>query len=252
MLAQERQAVIRTQLQTKGRVVAADLAKQFDVSEDAIRRDLRELARLGACRRVYGGALLPTPDSGDIGHRGTKKNDIKKRLASQVTSLIEDGHAILIDASSTNVVIAQELPRDKSLTVFTNAPAIALALSDHRLCRTVVLGGVFNPSKGACLGGRTIREAKGIYADLFILGACGLDLDAGITAMEAEEAEVKKCFIEQSSRLIVALTSDKLGTASPFKIANASAIEAIAVQDDVNQEILDEYRDIGIRILQNG
>src|SRR5690349_184638 len=38
-------------------VVAAALATEFGVSEDAIRRDLRALAAEGRCRRVYGGAL---------------------------------------------------------------------------------------------------------------------------------------------------------------------------------------------------
>ncbi|WP_271025209.1 DeoR family transcriptional regulator [Rhizobium sp. RCAM05973] len=38
-------------------IVAASLAVEFNVSEDAVRRDLRALAAEGKCRRVYGGAL---------------------------------------------------------------------------------------------------------------------------------------------------------------------------------------------------
>ena len=57
MLPQERQQWILDRLRQRGRVVALELAAEFAVSEDSVRRDLRELAALGLCKRVYGGAL---------------------------------------------------------------------------------------------------------------------------------------------------------------------------------------------------
>jgi DeoR/GlpR family transcriptional regulator of sugar metabolism len=56
-LPQERHQWILERLRSHGRVVAAELAETFDVSEDSVRRDLRELAARGLCKRVYGGAL---------------------------------------------------------------------------------------------------------------------------------------------------------------------------------------------------
>ncbi|KTQ76027.1 DeoR faimly transcriptional regulator, partial [Aureimonas ureilytica] len=55
----ERHGRIRERLSLEGRVLASELARDFGVSEDTIRRDLRELASAGLCRRVYGGALPP-------------------------------------------------------------------------------------------------------------------------------------------------------------------------------------------------
>ena len=59
-LPRERQERILERLRRHGRVIAADLAVEFRVSEDSIRRDLRELAARSLCKRVYGGALLAT------------------------------------------------------------------------------------------------------------------------------------------------------------------------------------------------
>ncbi|HMG22768.1 MAG TPA: DeoR family transcriptional regulator, partial [Kofleriaceae bacterium] len=53
-LPRERQDRIVERLRRHGRVIAADLAVEFRVSEDSIRRDLRELAARGLCKRVYG------------------------------------------------------------------------------------------------------------------------------------------------------------------------------------------------------
>lgn len=251
MLSQERQDIIRARLAEKGRVVAVDLAKEFGVSEDAIRRDLRELARLGLCRKVYGGALPPAPDLGTIGFRENDMVESKRGLALAVSELIKEGQTILIDASSTNLMVARSLPHDRAFTVVTNAPALAVALSDHRSCTTILLGGLFNPEKGACVGGDTIREARKVYADAFILGACGLDPDAGITALDPQEAEVKRVFIEQSSRLIVPLTTDKVGTAAPFKIAEAAAIDELIVERGLDAEAVERYRRLGINVLRS-
>jgi DeoR/GlpR family transcriptional regulator of sugar metabolism len=233
MLTEERHDKIRGELARKGKVIAAQLAVDFGVSEDTVRRDLRELARLGWCRRVYGGALSPAPDLGTIQARSAILSDAKHRLGAAIGQLLTSGQTIFIDAGSTNITIAGAIPVGPQLTVITNAPSIALALENHDKCRTILLGGIFNPSKGACLGGQALREAKRIFADIFILGTCGVDADMGLTALDAEEAELKRCMIEQSNQLWVPVTMDKIGTVAPYKIADASAIgKLFAVSDD--------------------
>src|ERR1700732_5394975 len=56
-LKEERHQYILELLGSEGRVLAADLSSRYSVSEDTIRRDLRELARSGKIQRVHGGAL---------------------------------------------------------------------------------------------------------------------------------------------------------------------------------------------------
>ena len=56
-LKEERHQFILELLGSEGRVLAADLSSRYRVSEDTIRRDLRELARSGKIQRVHGGAL---------------------------------------------------------------------------------------------------------------------------------------------------------------------------------------------------
>lgn len=45
-------------------MVAAELSQRYGVSEDTIRRDLRELADANLLKRVHGGALLISPTMG--------------------------------------------------------------------------------------------------------------------------------------------------------------------------------------------
>lgn len=49
----ERQTIILNILKEDGKVMAADLALRLGATEATIRRDLRELARQGRCKRTY-------------------------------------------------------------------------------------------------------------------------------------------------------------------------------------------------------
>ena len=61
VLAAQRKDLILSTLRSEGRVVAKDLAAELELSEDTIRRDLRELAADGLLHRVHGGALPASP-----------------------------------------------------------------------------------------------------------------------------------------------------------------------------------------------
>lgn len=246
MLSEERINLIRQQLTENGKVLASDLALAFDCSEDTIRRDLRELAKTGFCKRVYGGALInpptPAPNAGSIYVRNTRCTESKARLSKAAVATLENCNTIFIDASSTNLAIAEAFPRDRKINVVTNAPAIAEALKDHSLCTILVIGGLFNSDKGICYGPQAIRDIENIFADLFILGACGVDAVTGLTALDPSEAEVKRAMVNQSAKVLVASTTSKLGTVAPFKIMDASSQIHILVDNDVSADLLESLR----------
>ena len=117
LLLRERHALILARLQTDGRVLAPDLAVAINVSENTIRRDLRDLAAAGLRQQAYGGALrspqpLP-PDRGTLGERS---------VVQTAATVVSAGNVLLIDAGSTSLQIAAALPA-LPLSVVTNAPA---------------------------------------------------------------------------------------------------------------------------------
>ena len=65
MLAASRRELLLTRLRADGRLVVKDLAAELGLSEDSLRRDLRELAAAGLVQRVYGGALPLAPAEAD-------------------------------------------------------------------------------------------------------------------------------------------------------------------------------------------
>ena len=78
MLAAERRDYLLTRLRADGSLVAKDLAAELGISEDSIRRDLRDLDAAGLCQRVYGGAVPASPALADYATRAYESSALQK------------------------------------------------------------------------------------------------------------------------------------------------------------------------------
>lgn len=249
LLTEERQSLILTRLKADGRVLAAQLSDEFDVSVDTIRRDLRELAAQGRCRRVYGGALPAAPQPGDHQQRLSIMTERKRMLARRAAGLVEPGMTVFIDAGTTNLALVRELAADMRITIVTNAPAIAASVLDRLNWRLVQVGGEVDLSIGAAVGAMAIRDAGAVMPDLAILGTCGFDIGAGLSAHTLEEAELKRFVAERAGRVAALLTDDKLATRAVFNFLETKACSHLVFEATARVDIVDDARQLGVDVL---
>jgi DeoR/GlpR family transcriptional regulator of sugar metabolism len=229
LLTSERLADIEARLARDGRVVAAELARAYATSEDTIRRDLRALAADGRCLRVYGGALPATPSRGPLSARARIAPAAKAALGAALARLVEPGMSVFIDAGSTTLACAERLTA-AGVTVITHAPAIAAALVENQGVRLVTLGGQVDRQVGAALGGGVLAAVEAIRPDLLLLGACGIDAEAGITAHAPDDAALKRAVAARAGRVAVAADLGKLGTAAPFAVIDLAAVDILVIE----------------------
>ncbi|MEO6919905.1 MAG: DeoR/GlpR family DNA-binding transcription regulator [Collimonas sp.] len=248
LLLKERHALIQQRLLADGRVLAPDLAQQLNVSEDTIRRDLRDLAAAGLCKRVYGGALPLAPATAPLAERRTQAPQRKARLARAAVTLVNAGNVLFIDAGSTNLAIVEALP-PVPLTVITNAATIALALLVQPHIELIMVGGRVDARSGANLGATALRDAERMRPDIFFLGACGIDADAGLTCFNYEEAEFKRSLAAVSRTVLVAATKEKFGTAAPFTVLPAAHLTHLVLEHDADRDQAAGFDRQGVQLL---
>lgn len=250
LLPGERLQAILGLLQVQGRVVASELATTFGVSEDSIRRDLRELAHQGKCRRVYGGALPAPPAATSLAERRELALDDKRDIGVLAAGLVKARQVLLIDAGSTNLSIVACLPEDLALTVVTNSPEVASMASARVGVQVVLLGGRYDARIGGTLGGRTLEQLREIRADLCFPGACALDAGCGTWAMDAEEAALKRAMIAASGITVIAATTEKLGPEGAYRVATADQVDHVLLDRNAPSEVVDGLRSAGIQVHQ--
>lgn len=252
ILHEERLALIEAKLSSEGRVLAAHLASEFDVSVDTIRRDLRELAAGGRCLRVYGGALPPAPRTGTHQQRRMQLSERKGLLAQASVRLVEPGSVVFVDAGTTNLAIVAALSPDCPLTLVTNAPAIAAFALDRPAWRLIQIGGVVDIALGAALGAAALRDIAVISPDLAFIGVCGFDPIAGATAHSLEEAEFKRQVAMRAREVAVAVTDDKLLTQAPFPIFAASACSHAVFETTAPSKTIAAIGELGVNTIIAG
>ncbi|MFC3684072.1 DeoR/GlpR family DNA-binding transcription regulator [Hydrogenophaga luteola] len=231
-------------------VVAATLAAEFQVSEDAIRRDLRALAGEGLCRRVYGGALPPLPGATPMAVRMDERRERKAALARAAVAIIEPGEFLFLDSSSTNLALAQCLPPEYALTVATNSVDIAAALLRRQDVHLIMVGGAVDPLVGGCIDATAVLAVGQMNIQRCFLGTCGVLVDTGICTVDAADAAFKRALRAASQRCVAMATNDKLGLLLPHRVTPTREIDHFVVEHDADFAFLKALAKQGTQVLK--
>ena len=119
MLALERKQKIIERLRQDRKVYVGELSRELDVTEETIRRDLKEIEKQGIAIRSHGGAFLLN-DAAQVkpfSERETINHDLKTKIALCVQDFIEDGMVIMVDASTTTKIVIEHIDNSKHLTI---------------------------------------------------------------------------------------------------------------------------------------
>lgn len=250
MLTSERKAIIQQVLQRDGRIIAKSFAEDLGVSEDTIRRDLRELAKEGLLQRVHGGALPSSPAVADYRVREQMASSTKEKLGRAAAGLIKPGQIVFLDGGTTNLQLARHLPPDLEVTIITHSPSIAVELARHPCVEVQLIGGRLFKHSIVSVGAASAEAVSGIRADLFFLGATGVHPETGATTGDREEAAIKRLIARQCAETILVATEDKIGAASSYLILSLEEIATIVVDADVPDKLLEPYKKAGPAIMK--
>ncbi|WP_111325532.1 DeoR/GlpR family DNA-binding transcription regulator [Thermosporothrix hazakensis] len=249
MLKEERQQRILEMLHQDGSVLASELSDVLSVSEDTIRRDLRDLFEAGLIQRVHGGAVLRAPRL-RYSERVQQTIQGKTAIARAAIQLLRDGQVILMDGGTTTLQVARSIPYTLHATVITNSPAIAMELAEHPNVDMILLGGPLLKSTQTTAGIETVEALRSYQADICLLGICGLHVEAGISTTEREELYIKKVMIERSAEVVALASAEKLNSSTPYIVGPLKLLTHLVTEASVPEEVLMPFRYLGITTIK--
>ncbi|MCT7659383.1 DeoR/GlpR family DNA-binding transcription regulator [Mycobacterium deserti] len=234
--ADERHAEVLRLLATEHRVESAGLARHFGVSAESIRKDLAQLEARGLLRRVHGGAV---PSQRQNEERAvvarTEYAEQKMAIAKHALRLVPDGGALLLDAGSTTLRLAELLPADRGLVVYTNAIPLASVLLQRGIA-VISLGGRLRPETGAAVGPLTVAALGGINVDVAFLGTNALSFDRGLTTPDADEALVKHAMLAAARQRVFLVDRSKFGRESLAKHADLDDVDVLVTDAAISAQ----------------
>ena len=246
MLAPERQQQILALLEKQGTVRTVDLAREFRVTDETIRRDLQALAETHQVSRVHGGAssLNGRPKLQSFTERRSLRVAQKRAIAQRALELVEPGRTYAFDSSTTGFELVCALP-DLPFRVITNAYAVLDQLVRYEQVELISTGGRYHPKTQTFVPGDASAVLRRHNINRAFVSCIGLDLRRGASEGFEEQAEFKESLIRVAEEVVLLVDSEKFNRRSEYFFAGLEDIGHVITDDGADPEFVRALRAAG-------
>jgi DeoR family transcriptional regulator, glycerol-3-phosphate regulon repressor len=235
----QRQLAIMKFLQIRKSCSVIELAEELGVSDETIRRDIRQLSNSGSVEKIHGGVMLPHSSlEPPFLRRMEEMQDEKQRIAKLAASLIKDGETLLIDNGSTSCYLAKELISHRNLTIVTNSTEVARELCSRNDNRVYLAGGEIRADDSAAYGPTAVSFAEQFVTQKAILSIGAISEKLGCMDFELGEAEFKRAVIPQAESIILVADHTKFEKPGVIKVCDFDAVDLLITDRQPSQNII--------------
>ncbi|MDE3066419.1 MAG: DeoR/GlpR transcriptional regulator [Verrucomicrobiota bacterium] len=250
-LAPRRLDHLRELVRGRGVIRLEEICRQLRVSPATVRRDLDQLEKAGAIRRVHGGAVsvesrLEEPLFDDKTSMAARE---KHRIAAAALQFIEPGDTIFLDGGSTVLELARRLPDRTNLTVVTNSLRAALELAG-RGPRLILIGGELRRLSQTLVGPLTRCLLEELHVDKAFMGTIGLALKEGLTTTDPSEAYTKELVAGRARQVILLADSGKAGKVAFARAGGLEHVHVFITDQALDKNFAKELTRKGIKVVR--
>lgn len=233
----------------QGFLATEELARNFDVTTQTIRRDINFLCDEGLLRRFHGGAgPASSVENVDYSSRQILHHDAKIRIARCVVEEIPDNASLFLNIGTTTEEVAKALAGHKNLRIITNNLNVASMLCGNENFEVIVAGGVVRNDRGV-IGESTIDFIRQFKVDFGIIGISGIDSDGTLLDFDYREVRVAQAIIENSRQIFLVTDHTKFSVTPMVKLATLADVDVLFTDATPPQEILDVLSETQTRLV---
>ncbi len=255
MTKSERLDAIMQMLEADRALSIQDLARQLDVSQMTVRRDLASLADEDKVKVLYGSVMLH-PSNAARGSdsyyslivAGAEHTDEKRRIGLAAASLIEPEDSLIIDCGSTTEYLAKHLPEGMGYTVLSYSLNIVAESVRRKECKSIFSGGVFHGNTLMFESTEGLEAIRNFRATKAFISASGINSRFGITCSNSYERETKKAVIASSMRKILVADSSKFDVVRSVYFAELSEFDEVITDPGIPKEYVEIIEGLGIKL----
>jgi DeoR family transcriptional regulator of aga operon/DeoR family myo-inositol catabolism operon transcriptional repressor len=253
MIVIQRRSKIKALLFEQRSVKVADLVREFDVSEETIRRDLNQLEREGLIKKNYGGAILTEEIENvsiqPVHQRKLLHYDEKSAIGKKAAELVEEHQIIIIDSGSTTWCMAKNLRHIPDLMVVTNGINVAEECSNNLDASVFLLGGKVVKKSMSLVGPQAEMELHKYSAHYVFLGASGFSLKKGFTSSDIYEAEIKRAMITAGQKVVILVDHSKFLRQGLVSFCSFQDVDMVITSDLTDPDTIKEMENFGVNVV---
>ena len=249
MRKEERQKLIMREINLHNKVLSADLSTLLQVSDDTVRRDLKDLVEGGKILKVHGGAMSKSFVAPFNAQNEVYAVDAKRQIALKTLKLLRNDMVILTEGGTTILELAKMIPDNLRATFFTISPQVAITLSEHSNLNVITIGGKLNKNANLHIGASVINQLAELQVDLCLLGANAFSAADGLTDLDWEVVQVKKAIIRSAKKVALLIIGEKLNTAQRIRICPVNQVGYLITELAPESHLLAPYKNGDLKLL---
>lgn len=222
----------------------------LNVSEMTVRRDFRRLSDQGLVRQVHGGVSALTTVAGPIDFRlrATQHEDAKRAIASRAIELLQPGSVVGLDAGTTTLEVARQLPADLRLTVVTHSLPAMGAFTARPSIEVIGLGGHLHSETQAFSGTMTLAAIAEIRMNMLLLAMTAVRA-GDMWCTNTFDADTKRALIGAADRVVLLADSSKFGATAVMRVAPLGGVRTVITDDGLDAEARRDIERLGIEVM---
>lgn len=253
MIVAQRRNKIKEKLFQQRSVKVSDLVKEFNVSEETIRRDLNQLEKEGLVQKNYGGAILVEDIEAvavpPVQQRKFQYFEEKNAIGKQAAELVAGQQIVILDSGSTTWCMARHLKQTSGLTVVTNGINIAEECSLNEDASIFLLGGKLIKQSMSVVGPQAEMELRKYNAHFVFLGTSGISPRKGFTSSDIYEAEIKRAMIAAGQRIVILADHSKFQRQALVSFGTLQDVDMVITSDLADRSAIREMEELGVQVI---
>lgn len=251
MFMEERHQKIAESIQANGSISIAEIVRDYQISDESARRDLRMLEQKGLCKRTHGGAVRPQQVSVrppvDRDYSKMPVFDNYREIAREAAKQIREHDIVYLTGGSFGYIMLPFLPKEFPYTIVVNSIDIGKELRAWDNIEVYVTGGKMRPS-GSMVDSLATAFVSRIHFDLCFITGAGLTAEFGLSNGTDETASFQRAVIKNSRQKVLLLPSAKIGKDSFIQVCPLDAFHRIITDWDCLEDQVAAIEQAGVTV----
>jgi DeoR/GlpR family transcriptional regulator of sugar metabolism len=227
-----------------------ELSERFGVTTVTIHRDLDALQARGILRKSRGYVTAVASSLFEANPEFRKRQHVraKMEIAAEAFKFVDPGHAIVLDDSTTGVLLAELFPTRLPLTVITHFQTVIDVVVKYPAISLISLGGQHYQWSNAFMGPLTISAMKALRTDVFFMSTPSI-IDDACFHQHYDATLIKQAMFDSASRRFLMADSSKFELRALHRSISLKDFDAVIVDSAIPTERAQSLRDMGINLI---
>lgn len=227
-----------------------ELSKQFHVSLETIRRDLKYLEEQQLVQRVHGGVVCGRLRAKEASYedRESKNIEEKSAVARLAREFVHDGDTLALNPGTSTLEVMRILKDKRNLTVITNSIEIGCEAVKNDTNEVYLAGGKLRKNGLGISGNFSMDFLSKFHVDKVFLSIGGISIEHGVTDYHVEEAAVTRTMLRIAQQKIGMIDYSKLAVTGLNKICDVKDLDIILADWDMPIRDQIAFRNLEVKV----